>query len=242
MLTARAITALDVRLSLPPPYLPPATKDRVEDIWTAEKQRRGGSLFNGRLFSVSTNDWAGRITGWLAEYKWFLAQRREPSLFDVLRVQPLAITGLLHCKDGIVFGHRAGHVEQDAGLWELVPSGGIDGSTVKGDGSISLSDQALAELEEEIGIAANVLSSEPVAFAIVYDEDSHVSDVGISLRTDVTKKMIISKFMSLPNREYVELECVASNLVGDFVQQRGRQLAPVSQALLGSCCTTSGGA
>jgi len=232
MLTARAITALDVRLSLSPPSLSSSTRDRVEGIWAAEKQRRGANLFNGRLFSVSAHDWAGRITGWLAEYKWFIAQRREPSLFDLLRVQPLAVTGLLHCKDGIVFGRRADHVEQDAGWWELVPSGGIDGSTANGDGSISLSDQVLAELEEEIGVSADMLSFEPRAFAMVHDEENHVLDVGILLRTDVTMETVISKFMSLPNREYVGLESVPSMFATDFVRQRGLQLAPVSQALL----------
>jgi hypothetical protein len=204
----------------------------VEEIWASELQRGGESLSNGRLFSIEAAEPSGRISGWLAEYKLFIAQRRDPNLFDMLRVQPLAITGLLCCSDGIVFGRRSGHVEQDAGLWELVPSGGIDGSTAEPNGSISLSDQALTELSEEIGIPADVMTRRPAPFAIVYDDESHVSDVGILLRTDFSKAQVMSTFEKLPKKEYVELEVVPRDQISEFVTRCGIELAPVSKALL----------
>ena len=130
-------------------------------------------------------------------------------------------------------GVGQGNVEQDAGLWELVPSGGIDGSTAKPDGSISLGDQVLAELEEEAGITRQMIVSPPEPFATVYDEDTHVLDVGMALRTNLSKATVISTFNSLENREYLELECLPRGRVEYLAEPFRHKLAPVSQALLG---------
>jgi hypothetical protein len=208
---------------------------RVEQIWQTEIQNRGPdkSLFNGRLFSIERTQ-PGRIAGWLAEYKWFLAQRREPALYDALRVRPLAITGLLHCADGIVFGRRASHVEQDAGRWELVPSGGVDDSATRPDGSIDLAQHVIKELTEETGIVRELIEGSPPPFAIARDESSHVSDVGILLRTSLSEADIQATFARLTNREYTDLQVVAFDRVGEFIQRCFDSLAPVSLALLQS--------
>jgi 8-oxo-dGTP pyrophosphatase MutT (NUDIX family) len=232
MLTVHSVTTVEVRLSAEVPVLSPSVRNCIEDIWTAEQQRRGNKLFNHKLFSISAIDSAGHITGWLVEYKWFLAQRRDPSLYDALRVRPLAVTGLLHCAEGIVTGRRSRHVEQDAGFWELVPSGGVDGSTARPDGSISLDDQLLAELEEEVGITRQMIVSPPEPFATVYDEDTHVLDIGVVLRTNLSKAAVISTFNSLENREYVELECLPRGRVEDLAEPFRHKLASVSRALL----------
>lgn len=225
------IPEMKVFLGASPPVVPPDVLDRVEEIWRTEKGRREGAIFNGHLFSVETAE-PGSIIGWLAEYKSFLAQRRDPSLYQALRVQPLAVTGLLLCDGGVVFGHRAGHVEQDAGLWELVPSGGIDGLTRKPDGSIDLVQHLLVELAEETGIGAEEVKSPPKAFAMVSDVDSHVSDVGIILRTVLSKLGVMTAFASLENREYVALEIIPVVQLEEFIKSRGETLAQVSTALL----------
>jgi hypothetical protein len=232
MLTVQTVLpGIKVLLTATPPIVPPATMVRVEEIWQAERAKRGDTLFNGRLFSIEMAE-PGRIIGWLAEYKWFLAQRRDASLYGALRVQPLAVTGLLLCVDGVVFGRRAGHVEQDAGLWELVPAGGIDGSTGKPDGSIDLIQHVLAELVEETGITAAMIAAPPQPFAMVYDAEARVSDIGIILRTGLPKASIISAFTALQNREYVALEVMPVVELPAFVKNCGQALAQVSSALL----------
>lgn len=105
----------------------------VEHLWQVEQQRRGKALFNGKILSaieVSPQQIIGRIV----EYRHLIAQRARPELFDVLNVRPVAVSGLFECADGLVFGRRAGSMTQDAGLWELVPSGGIDTSKAVGGG------------------------------------------------------------------------------------------------------------
>jgi hypothetical protein len=232
MLTVQSVSPeIKVFLTATPPSVRPATLVRVEEIWQAELVERDRALFNGRLFSIETAK-AGRITGWLAEYKWFLAQRRDANLEGALRVRPLAVTGLLLCLDGVVFGRRAGHVEQDAGLWELVPAGGIDGSAFHPDGSIDLAHHLIAELFEETGISNEMLDTPPQPFAIVCDSGTHVSDIGIFLRTKLSKARITSTFATLHNREYVALEVVPVTHLPAFVRCCGGALAPVSCAFL----------
>jgi hypothetical protein len=232
MLTVRtAEPEVRVLLGASPPIVPAEARKRVEEIWRAEKALRGDKLFNGRLFSVESAE-PGRILGWLAEYKSFLAQRRDPSLDQALRVHPLAVTGLLLCEDAVVFARRADHAEQDAGLWELVPSGGVDGSSGKPDGSLDLVQQVLTELAEETGVCAAEMIGPPKAFAMVCDSQSHVLDVGIILRTGLSKLSVTTAFASSENPEHVALEMVPIAELAEFINRRGQELAGVSSALL----------
>jgi hypothetical protein len=130
-----------------------------------------------------------------------------------------------------VFGRRPDYVEQDAGSWELVPSGGIDGSSRNPDGSIDLVQHALAELAEETGIAgATVVTALP--FAMVYDPTAEVSDVGILLRTRLSMAEVMTAFASLGTREYVALEVVPVGELADFIKSRAQPLAQATFALL----------
>jgi hypothetical protein len=222
-----------VLLGASPPAVPPDEFERVEEIWRNEKVRRGDALFNGQLFSVQYAC-SSSIIGCLAEYKFFLAQRRDPSLWRALCIRPLAVQGVLLCADGVVFGLRADHVEQDAGQWELVPSGAIDGSTRKPDGSIDLVQHVLVELVEETGIGAVEMKSPPRAFAMVNDADTHVSDVGFILRTSLSKVDVMIAFASLENREYVALEIIPIAQLAEFIKSRGQTLTRVSSEFLGA--------
>ena len=58
---------------------------RVNEIWQHEKELRSHDLYNGRLFSIDYCD-AKTIVGWISEYRYFLAQRREPSLYATLKI------------------------------------------------------------------------------------------------------------------------------------------------------------
>ncbi len=234
MLTVHAVNAnLKVQLGSAGPAVPSEVLAHVEAIWKSEKERRGDNLFNGRLFSIE-NSGPERITGWFAEYRWFLAQRRDPSLYQVLKIRPLGVTGLLCCADGIVLGRRAGHVEMDAGLWELVPSGGVDGSQVDGTGQPDLGAHLLTELEEESGIQAAAVSTPPQAFVMVEDHLNHVTDVGLIVRVNHSAGQVQELFAALTDREYDELEVVPASRISDFLMNRSARLAEVSRAILDS--------
>lgn len=213
------------------PTVSPDIEARVDEIWQREKQLRSHELYNGRLFSIGHCD-ARTIVGWISEYRYFLAQRREPNLHAALKINPLAVTGILSCPDGVLFGRRSDRSEMDAGCWELVPSGGVDDTAVGSAGRVSIERSILTELEEETGIGASELSAHSRAVALVEDPQSHVTDVGIMLATTSSAAQIQRRFAALEKREYSELEIVAPADVGAFRRARVDPLGAVSAALL----------
>jgi 8-oxo-dGTP pyrophosphatase MutT (NUDIX family) len=220
-----------VTLGAAAPTIGPDIEARVDEIWQREKELRSHDLYNGRLFSVDHCD-AKTIVGWFSEYRYFLAQRREPSLHAALKIKPLAVTGILSCSDGVLFGRRSHRSEMDAGCWELVPSGGVDEAAVGSAGQVSLERCILIELEEETGIRASELSAPSRVVALVKDPQSHVTDVGIMLSIASSAAQIQHRFAALENREYSELEIVAPAEVLAFRRNRADSLGSVSAALL----------
>ena len=220
-----------VTLGAAAPTVSPDIEARVDEIWQREKELRSHDLHNGRLFSVGYCD-DKTIVGWMSEYRYFLAQRREPSLHATLKIKPLAVTGVLSCPNGILFGRRSVRSEMDAGCWELVPSGSVDDAAVGPTGQLSLERCLLIELEEETGIGASEVSAHCRAVALVEDPQSHVTDVGIMLSTACSAAQIQHRFATLENREYSELEIVAPAELRAFRRDQAYSLGAVSAALL----------
>jgi hypothetical protein len=204
---------------------------QIDKIWATELARRSPPPFNGNLLSVVSHS-PRTIVSTKTDYKTYLAQSRNPALFDDLKVSPLAVTGLLVCRDGVVFGKRSSGVEQDKNLWELVPSGSVDGTKLLPDGAVDFSDNILEELREEIGVAKNHIATPPRPFALVHDLTSHVFDVALILRTDLAQQQIVAKFNELENDEYTDLEIVDVGRLEDFAISKSAELAAVSKALL----------
>lgn len=183
-----------------------ALERRVEALWRQEQEARRTPLFNGELLSVVSVAPA-RIEARVTEYRHFVAQRRDPSLSSELRVRPLAVSGLTHCRDGIVFGRRSAGSTQDVGLWELVPSGGIDARAVRPDGGVDVVGQLLQELREETGCSPEaVISTNP--FLLVEDTESAVVDIGIEIRLAIDGAAVLAAHDSRATDEYDELRFV----------------------------------
>lgn len=216
------------------PKLSADLENEVERLWLAEQNRRGKAIFNGRIMSASTVSSDG-IHGYIVEYRHLIAQRAKPALFKDLQVRPVAVSGLFECADGIVFGRRAESMTQDAGLWELVPSGGIDTSkihdalhsTVK----IDFLPQILTELHQEIGIKSSFVSSVN-PFCLVDDTDSHVLDIGISIESPLSADKVLRAHHVNATKEYDELRIVSHADVSDFIKHEALRLVKVSAELL----------
>lgn len=222
---------LTVRDDAAPPNPPPAALARVAAIWQAEKARRGDALFDGRLFSIRTLT-PGLITGWLAPYSWYVAQRRDKTLAAALDIRPLGVTGIMICDDGIVFGRRGGGVETDAGLWELAPSGGVDGEFRTADGAIDLGAQLLNELVEETGLPATLAEATPRPVALAEDGDSGITDVGLLLRIACGAETVRAAFAPLAGQEYAELAVVPRDALDGFAAARADSFGQVSRCLI----------
>jgi hypothetical protein len=222
----------EVKLGAAAPTVASDIMARVDEIWRREKNSpRGERLFNGQLFSVSTYT-PQAITGWISEYRYFLAQRRDPDLHVALKVRPLAVTGMLICRDGIVFGRRASASEMDANLWELVPSGSVDAAAIEPDGKVSLSRCLTNELEEETGLHLSTLAAPPEAVALIEDPHSHVVDIVLRFEVNCSGSDVLESFTRLENREYTMLEIVALPSVPAFRRRYAAQLGTISAAIL----------
>ena len=61
--------------------IPQEVDDIARNIWREEIRRRGAELFDGEIVSVASLD-GNQILGRRAEYRWLLAQSRDPSIFS----------------------------------------------------------------------------------------------------------------------------------------------------------------
>jgi hypothetical protein len=141
-----------------------AIEAAVDSVWQQECARRPG-LFNGVLLSA-VHATAGTLLVRQSQYRHFVAQRRQPGLADELRVNPVAVSGLVVTSDQKwLFGRRGAGVTQYPLHLEAVPSGTLDDRAYAGrppSEGLALDPVGclLAELSEEAGI-------EPAAVAEV---------------------------------------------------------------------------
>ncbi len=184
----------------------------------------GGIFFRYQYFA-QTN--CGRI----AEYRHYIAQKARPELFDILRVRPVAVSGLLECEDGLVFGRRSEGVTQHAGSWELEPSGGIDAAELPMSGNCDCVSAILRELREEIGIGPESVSGlRP--YCLVEDLDSHVFDIGIAIASPWTVAMVRDAHRDAGSTEYTDLRVVPITELKNVVNDPALHFVPVSKILI----------
>jgi len=193
------------------PYQSESVAKKVEAIWKAEREKKGDKLFNGEVLTfLSFVD--GVVEAGITDYKTFLAQPRDPSLYEDLGVRTLAVSGLVTVDDEIIFGKRAEHLTQHPGLWELVPSGGMDVSN-------SPIDQFFLELEEELGIPKSRVLSTSV-FLVVEDLIAHTMDFCVMAELSGSRQELES-FINRHTGEYSEFKWVNSQEIQGFCENLG---------------------
>jgi hypothetical protein len=210
------------------PALAVPLEAEIDLLWDAAQRRvaAGGAarLFNGRVFSIDTITEA-HIIGHMTEFRRIVAQMQRPALFDVLGVRPLAVCGVLWCLGGVVIGRRHAGAIYQAGMWQLPPAGSVDAGALRPDGSLDLGGQLLKELGEELGISAEKVDT-PQPLCVVEHPGSHVSDLGMVIRTDLDAAAVLAAHRAAGNDEYDPLLVVAEADVSAFVTRAGADLVP----------------
>ncbi len=206
--------------------LPAAVAALVSDVWDRERARRPG-LFDGRVFCADAID-AHEIVGHWTNYRKALAQLRRPALFDVLRVRSLAVNGLIACADGLVLGRRQRDAVYFPGCWQAAPAGSVEARS--GDG-VDLAGQLLAELQEELGMAASdIVSMQPV-LAIGHPE-SRIVDIGFLLETPLGFGDVAHRHATGGNAEYDALRAIPAAELAEFLAQGNPTLMPSARFML----------
>lgn len=201
----------------------------VDKIWS-EAQRQNSRLFDGSILScisVSSN----RIISTIDNYRLFFSKKSNPVLLDKIKIMPIAVSGILECKDGFVFGKRAKFTTQDAELWELVPSGGLDASITNNLNIYDYKQQLLTELYEEIGVNQDRLRT-VTPFCYVIDHEASVLDIGIYMYIDVSQETINHCFTTVNSFEYESIIFIPRNAIIDFIAMERQNISSISVAIM----------
>jgi hypothetical protein len=210
------------------PGLPNDLDSHVDRLWEVAAARvaagGAGKLFNGRVFSADRFT-PSLITGHMTEFRRIVAQMEQPELFPDLGVRPLAVCGVLRCADGIAIGRRPAAAIYQPGMWQLPPAGSVDGGALRPDDTIDLAGQVLTELTEELGVSASNVTA-PLPICVVEHMDSHVSDLGMALVTDLDAAAVQRAHATHANNEYDPMKVVSFADLPSFIEEAGDLLVP----------------
>lgn len=228
-----------VRVVRPMAPLPPALETEIDRLWEAAQARTGGKLFNGRVFSADVIT-PRLICGHWTEFRRIVAQMNRHELHAVLGIRPLAVGGVIHGPDGVVFGRRPGRAVYQAGEWQLPPAGSLDPSAAGPEGAVDIVRQVLSELGEEVGLPASAIGEIRPLCIVEHAErgvGSHVLDLGIGLRTELSAAEIQAAHAAGGNGEYAPpLTVVPGADLPGFIAAAGKLVniqAPVFLRRLG---------
>lgn len=213
------------------PPLDSGLEERIEALWDAAQADCGGTMFNGSILTVF-EEREDTLKGRFVPYSHVVAQRRDPDLFEVLGLRPLAVSGILAVDEGYVFGLRGADVVIDRGLWELAPSGAVDAGCLSPDGTADIFGQLRREAEEELNVPGASLRGLN-AFVLLHNTATHVTEIGIAGRIACNESALRRAFEGRTNREYDSLRIVPEGEADDFVHcTPGTGIDPTSRALV----------
>ncbi len=178
-------------------------KKEVENVWENAKLSSSSLLYNDLLFNVLACN-ADTITGQFVEYKYFFAQKFNPSKFKKLNINPLAVTGLVRKNNKVLLGKRSMRVHQNKGIWELAPAGGVDSSALNGD-IIDPISAVIQEFEEEIGLPLNKSDTRFELKLLAQDLHTKVTDIIIEISCPIDKAKLLAAATENSNTEYTEI-------------------------------------
>lgn len=190
-----SITPIDKKLPL-------SLEKEVEDIWN-NKKKQFPKLFNGRIFNVESIN-SDTIIGHWTEYKRVLAQTEKPELYPALIIRSLAVIGLIQCPEGFILGKRTVKSVYLPGYWQSPPAGTVESRD--GSDEVDLIQQLYAEAEEELGLHAHHLM-DPRIISATEHTDTHIIDIGILLKTNLSFQEVSDLWKQNNNPEYDELLC-----------------------------------
>jgi len=198
-------------------------RNAIDELW-AEHPRQA-TLVNNPLLVMHSFARSGagcRVVGHYLGYKNYFIGREQPLLHQGIR--PVGVSGItVRQKAGgveVLLARRSETVTAYPGWRELVPSGSLDHTARRHDGSVDVAAALLTELAEEAGLPATSVRAVTVV-ALIFDTVDGVYDVGCRIEVDEVDYLGASvEYGQLEWVRLAELEAVADELV------------PTSRALL----------
>lgn len=214
-----------------PSDVPSSAESDVARIWQATVAD-SPAAHDGSILSVIAIG-PRQLTACTVRYRYFAAQRAQPSLFETLRIRPLAVTGLIRVGDAFLFGRRSHGVAQERGAIELVPAGGVQPAAVTADGAIDIGAQCVAELAEEAGLRPPA-GERPRPLALVDDRREHVVDIVCGLDLCCTESDLLSAYARAASDEYSEIFLIEPAALAADGEAWRRRMGAVTGAVVAS--------
>ncbi len=197
----------------------------IENIWNHELNRRPSNLYNGQILNVVSFS-PDKMVAEFVDYKYFLAQLRDPNFEPVLELRTVGISGVTTVVDKVLIGRRSATVSTFPNCYELVPSGGIDPSALVGD-KIDFVKQFEVELWEETGISVTEIK-EIRPMVLVYDENLKMYDLCAEI---IVNYSVLKEFID-PSEEYEDIEWIPKSEIGREIRRHKKDFVPLSLLLL----------
>lgn len=200
-------------------------KDEIESIWIHELREKGHYLVNGQILNIIQSEgqqWQGEFV----DYKFYLAQLRNPYFREVLQIRPMGISGMTWSGDKVLIGQRSEIVATYPHYYETVPSGGVDPGARVGD-QIDFTSQFVLELFEETGISSTEIKRVE-CFAVVYDKVNAL----YQMCGDIQVNYSIIKNPLEPSWEYKSLQWKPKSDLKAFLAKHQEEIVPLSRYML----------
>lgn len=196
-----------------PLRLPAGVQDRVDRLWAEALESHGADFHDGPMWVIDGPPAAeqvanGHLTFRRASYRYHYARMMDPSLDRLMKLRFTGVGGVLQLTDGrLVLGQRNNKVGMDAGLWQLAPTGGLDGRFDTARGTQALVDQMVAEAGEELGLPPESLGT-PRLLGVMIGEDRSVHNFLIRARVDTDTAGLQAAFLDRPDPELTRIATI----------------------------------
>jgi ADP-ribose pyrophosphatase YjhB (NUDIX family) len=200
-------------------------KAEVESIWDRELREKSQYLVNGRILNVVSSEslpWIGEFV----EYKFYIAQLRNPHFKERLQIRPMGISGMTTTGGKILIGQRSSEVTLYQNHYETVPSGGVEPTAMKGD-FLDLKNQFELELFEETGISSTEIKQVD-CFAVVYDPSHDHYQICAEIQVNYS---ILGNVLK-PSWEYTSLKWLSKAELKPFLLEHSQQIVPLTEYML----------
>jgi hypothetical protein len=212
-----------------------ARERAVAEVWARALEARGGGLHDSPILvfrRIEKRQGASIVYGEYVPYRFYFARRE---LEDVgLEADPIGVNGMTVVSEGssrsIVLGRRSSTVAWYPGLWEWVPSGGLDRRCARAGGVVDFAAMLLEEFEEELCLPADRARVEG-AFGLVYDRATHTYDVCCKVVARSSPRELHEAVRH--SGEYSELRLVPESDVAEAAKGFGEALIPTARAMAG---------
>jgi len=206
---------------------------KISEIWKREF-KSNKKLFDGKAFTLNNivqhpNNL--EIEGEFIDYKTIIVDRKHPTLN--LQIKQIGISGFTIINEKtdsfVLFSVRSDSTTEYPGYFELVPSGNLDESALKKDGTLDYKTKIIEEFEEESGLERKFLNSVST-LGLVKDNINRVYDVVCLLELSNKIKELKSSFQSVS--EYKEPLFIETKNLENFMKEKSNKIVPTSKAIM----------